>query len=281
MKAVEKPKKPYLSPTQIEMFTGCGEAYRRRYIEGDKIPPGIALVKGTAVHIGAALNFEQKIESFEDLRPSEIIDASVAALEGRGKVEGLLLTDDEKAIGKAKVFGECKDSTVRLAGLFSREVAPHYQPKYVEKSVTIPLPNSSHDLKGILDLVSVDEELVDLKTGKKKKNQKDWDDSPQLTTYALTKKHLDGKLPKKILIEQLVDSGKSEPKRHLFETTRSMPDFKALGHRMNAVIKGITSGVFVPAPAGYWKCSPVYCGYWRSCSYVNSERKAAVKPANI
>lgn len=268
-------EKPHLSPSQLDMFSMCGEAYRRRYIMGHIIPPGIALVKGTAVHFGSETNFKQKVKSRVDLPAKQIIEASVANLEGRIKAEGLILTDEEQTIGKKNVVGTCKDSTVLLADLFAREVAPLYQPKHVENKVRLVLPNSERDIVGIMDLDTEKDEVVDLKTGKAKKNQDYWDKSLQMTTYAALKKARDKKPPKKIIIEQLIHTGKSDPKRHVIETTRSRPDFDVLAARMNAMNKAIKVGVFMPAPVGSWKCSPTYCGYWKTCVYVNSERKAA------
>lgn len=268
-------EKPYLSPTQIEMYTMCGESYRRRHLEGDIIPPGIALVKGSAVHVGAEVNFKQKIETRKDLPASQIVEASIACLKGKIKTEGLILTDEETLIGRKKVIGTLTDSAALLAELFAAEVAPEYQPKHVEEKVRLVLPKCERDLLGILDLEDENGDVVDLKTGKAKKGQNVWDTSVQLTIYAALKKARDGKLPRKIKVEQLIHTGKSAPKRHVFETTRSLPDFSALAHRMNATIAGINAGVFMPAPTGGWKCSPTYCGYWLSCPYVNNERKAA------
>jgi hypothetical protein len=74
----EPTEKPHLSQTQLTMYEKCGESYRRRYCdcEGEKIPPGIALVKGTGVHGGSKANFKQKIETKEDLSRKKIIDIS-------------------------------------------------------------------------------------------------------------------------------------------------------------------------------------------------------------
>ncbi len=273
--APKKKEKPYLSPTQIEMVSNCGEQYRRRYLEGDIIPPGIALIKGSAVHLGAEENFRQKIESREDLPQSQIVDRAVSAFEDKERAEGLFLSAEEEARGKKIVKGEGIDSTARLAGLYAREVAPKYQPKEVEIKQRLVLPSAKYDLLAILDVVREDGNLLELKTGAKKKSQGDWDTSTQLTIQAITQKAHSGKLPEKITVEQMVDSGKSPPKLHTFETTRTAADFKPMAARLNAITKLITAGVFVPASPGWWGCSPKYCGYYRTCEFVNVERKAA------
>lgn len=40
----------YLSVSQLDTFTRCGEQFRRRFMEGECIPPGIAARIGSGVH---------------------------------------------------------------------------------------------------------------------------------------------------------------------------------------------------------------------------------------
>ncbi len=137
-------KKPYISASQLGMYERCGEQYRRRYIEKERIPPGVALLKGTGVHGGARVNFRQKVETHEDLPKKDIVEISVTEFERSYQNQGVLLTAEEESIGLQKVMGETKDSVVTLSGLFADEVAPVYQPAFVEESyrITIPRPNT-------------------------------------------------------------------------------------------------------------------------------------------
>jgi len=115
--------------------------------------------------------------------------------------------------------------------------------------------------------------IGDYKTGAKTKPQAFWDSSVALTVYGLTFRAKHGRPPAFTAVEQMVAT--KVPKRVRMETTRTREDFDALEHRIGAVLKGIEAGVFVPCPPGSWKCSPKWCGYWASCPYINSERKAA------
>ena len=274
-------KKSYISPSQLNTFENCGEAYRRRYIEKEIIPPGVAALRGGSVHKGAEMNFEQKIESKIDLPKKDIVDRAVAEFEGRMKIEGLFLDPASAARGKDIVVGEEKDTTVRLAGLFSDQVAPVYQPIAVEQKIEIELPNSPKNLLGILDLTATlvsdparGEGIVDYKTGKKTKPQGDFDTSAQITLYDLAYRAKRGKAPDFLQVEQLIDL-KSGPKRVTNTTTRTAADFKPAIARVNAMISGLEKGAFMPTNAGAWNCSPKWCGYFGTCSYVNSERRAA------
>lgn len=274
-------KKAYISPSQLNTFENCGEAYRRRYIEKEIIPPGVAALRGGSVHKGAEMNFEQKIESRVDLPKDQIVERAVAEFDARMKAEGLFLDPEAQARGKAIVVGEEKDTTVRLAGLFSDQVAPVYQPTAVEQKITIELPESPRDLLGIIDLTATlvadparGEGIIDYKTGKKTKSQGEFDTSAQITLYDLAYRAKRGKAPDFLQVEQLVDL-KSGPKRVVNTTTRSVADFKPAVARVNAMISGLEKGAFLPANAGAWNCSPKWCGYFGTCQFVNSERRAA------
>lgn len=273
------PKKPHTSASQINTFTNCGEQYRRRYLEKEIIPPGVAAVRGSSVHKGAEHNFVQKIKTFKDLPKAEIVDRAVAEFEARVKADGVFMSDEEEAKGRAVVIGAEKDRTVRLTGVFASDVAPVYQPEAVELKQTIVLPKAPRDILGILDFVGTkvaeptQKGIVDFKSVAKSKGQKTWDADPALSIYDLTFRAKEGRAPDFIAVEELVDT--KVPKRVSITTSRSRRDFEALVARVNTVVSAVDAGVFVPANVGWWGCSPKWCGYWKTCAYVNAERKAA------
>jgi hypothetical protein len=264
-------QKPHLSHTQIEMHCRCGEAYRRRYVEGEVIPPGIALLEGKAVHGGAEVNFRQKMESHMDLPEQDIVDAAVAKFETE-RAGGYCLTAEEEARGASVVLGEAKDTTAALARLHAKEQAPAYQPVAVEHSTRIVLPHATHDLLAITDLRDDQGRIVDLKTAKKSPPQSDVDRSMQLTIYAAANMVDTGSLPFEVRLDVLVKN--KAPKRVVLSSTRTMTDIDVLANRMNATLNAISKGVFTPAPVGAWNCSPRWCGYWATCPYINSKRVA-------
>jgi len=124
----------YISYSQVGMFLRCGEQYRQRYIENRVIPPAIAMIKGSAVHKGAELNWKQKIDTKKDLSKNDIVDLSVIALEERAR-EDLFLSEDEKTIGKDNLIGAAKDSVVSIAGLYADTMAPAIQPLHSEMMI--------------------------------------------------------------------------------------------------------------------------------------------------
>ena len=54
----------------------CGEQFRRRYIEGERVPPGVAAGRGTGVHKANEVNLNQKVITGTDLKLSDLKDAA-------------------------------------------------------------------------------------------------------------------------------------------------------------------------------------------------------------
>lgn len=271
---IATPEKPHISATQLEMFWRCPEQYRRRYIEGEVILPGIALLIGKAVHAGAETNFRQKIETHADLSQAEIVEAAAVSFDAE-KAGGYSLTDDEASRGPGAVLGEAKDKAVQLAEAHAKQQAPDYQPVAVEHRTRIVFPNATHDLLAITDLRDDQRRVVDLKTAARKMPPASADTSTQLTIYAAAHQIDTGEPASEVRLDVLTKT--KTPARQVISSTRGEPDFRALVHRVNVTLDAINAGSFPPASPGAWICSPKWCGYFFSCPYVNSERLSAAE----
>ena len=62
----------YVNQTLINAWQMCGERVRRRWIEGDIIPPGIAARIGTGLHAGAEINHRAKLNTGVD-EPLDVV----------------------------------------------------------------------------------------------------------------------------------------------------------------------------------------------------------------
>ena len=266
--------KPHISATQLEMFWRCAEQYRRRYIEGERIPPAVAMLVGTALHKGAEHNFSQKIESHRDLPAAQIVEAAVAGFDA-AQEGGYALTEEEAGRGAKIVLGLAKDQAAALAQCHAAEQAPDYQPVAVEHSTRIVFPQASHDLLGITDLRDNQGRVTDLKTAARKMPVAAADESTQLTIYAAAYQVDTGEAPKEVRLDVVTKTKK--PARQLLRSSRTRADFQALVNRVNVTLATIAAGNFPPASPGSWQCSPKWCGYWATCKFVNSERQAAAE----
>jgi hypothetical protein len=264
--------KPHISHTQLDMFWRCGEQYRRRYVEGERLPPGIAIMLGGGVHKGAEHNFRQKIESRRDLPANEIVDAAVAGFEA-DFAGGFSLTDDEADRGIKAVLGEAKDKLVQLALCHAVEQAPDYQPVAVEHATRIVFPAATHDLLAITDLRDDVRRVTDFKTAARKMPEDAVHTSVQLTIYAAAFQVDTGSPPQEVRLDVVTKT--KTPQRQLLRSERTRADMQALLNRVNVTLATINAGNFPPASPGSWVCSPKWCGYWATCPFVNSERQAA------
>lgn len=269
-------KRPHISSSSIDTYTDrCGEMYRRRYIEKERVPPSTPMVQGSAIHAGSELNFRQKIVSFKDLSSSKIQEATAEAFDNQIKTEGFFPTTEESGRGADIVLGEAKDRAVILSDIYSKHVAPAHQPVMVEEFQRIRL-NDELDLLAKLDLVNDKQQIVDLKSSKKSWSQGQVDNSTQLTIYAMVYRAITGKDAAGIMAENVVNAPKN-PKHRRLETTRSQKDYVKLVEKINLFLAGVKLGVFLPAAKGSWYCSEEYCGYARSCKYFQYYQKGGGK----
>jgi len=247
------------------MALRCGEQYRRRYIEGEKIPPAIAMLKGSGVHRGAEHNYRQKMTTREDLAVKEIVDAAVAGFEAEvGK--GYILSDDERTEGDEKVRGKATDGVVSLTTLYAEKVSPTIQPVLVEEKIELEIPGADHTLLGILDVADESGWVRDLKTTGKKKMQSEADTSMQLTTYWLAYLAKMGKPPAGVALDVLVE--KKVPEAQRLESHRDASDVAVLAELFKAVETMLKTGTFTPNTQGWW-CSKKMCGYAAMCKFFN------------
>lgn len=267
-------EKPHISHSQLDMFWRCPEQYRRRYLEKEVIPPGIALMQGTGLHRAAETNFRQKIETHTDLPAKQIVEIAAAAFVD-AQAGGYVLTDDECSVGAEKSLGQAKDKLVQMVELHAAEQAPDYQPVSVEHSTRIIFPNATHDLLAITDLRDDRRRVTDFKTAAKKKPEGEVHSSMQLTIYAAAFQLDTGEPPSEVRLDVVTKT--KQPARQVLRSERTRADFVALVNRVNVTLAAINAGHFPPASPGHWCCSPKWCGYWSTCPYVNHERRDAAE----
>jgi len=266
-------QKPHLSASSLELFAKCPEAWRRRYIENEKIPPRLSMHKGKALHAGAELNMRQKIETREDLEPALVAEFAVQTFRDSVKHDGYELSKNESA----KTVDSMTRSVEQLTTVHMTEQAPAYQPTAVEKRFKIELPSLAHDLVGVIDLETEASEVVDFKSARRAYAGTEADHSPQLTIYAASQAAIVDQ-PITVKLDVVIEPSARKPaRRQLIESTRDKSDLPIIGRRLAVVSRTIEAGLFPPASVGSWWCSESWCGYWHSCPYVNSERIQAAR----
>jgi|SRR5262245_52681384 len=264
--------KPQLHVSSLTMQ--CGEAFRRRYIEKEIIPPGVASVVGTATDKTVTKNLESKMIWDELLTIEEIQDAARDGLDQAWQW-GVTLDEDERQKGVRRVKGEATDKTIRLSVLHAERKAPELRPTHVQRKWALELPGFPVDLVGTLDVQEGSETVRDTKTSRKSPPEDVAENSIQLTSYALGIKVIDGQAPQKVVLDYLIDI--KMPVARTFEATRSDDDYRALLRRIETLCLAIERGVFMPVSPDHWMCCPKWCGYWSTCKYVRRPKQFSVE----
>ena len=255
--------KPQIHWSHLSMMFRCGEQYRRRYVENEICPPGVALLVGSATHKGVEVNMRCKLESGEAADAAAVADAARDHVVGRWETEGVDLDEEERSRGEGVVRGEAVQTAVDLSLLHYREIAPKIGPTHVERPWVVELKNFHRDLAGRIDLQERGR-IRDTKTFKRTPPAGAADDSDQLTMYALAGSVLDGAIPE-LRLDALVKLKVS--KAITFSTQRSAQDLAVLLRRIERFSEALDRGVFLPADQSNWCCDPRYCGYARTCPY--------------
>lgn len=266
-----KSDRPHVSHSAMDCYLRCPEQYRRAYVLKERIPPGIALLKGSSVDAAANLNYEQKLETHEDLPEAKLLEAAATGFE-EACAGGVFFAPDEAA-APDRTLGQAKDTAIGMTRAFRHDIAPRVQPKLVQPWFRIPISTASHDLLGRIDVADVNGIVRDTKTSGKRKYQGEIDRSDQLTLYALGYYKLTGGHPAGVAMDVLV--GTKVPSAQVLTSTRDERDVRVFLNRVNAMLAGVKAEAFPPCALGSWCCSPKYCGYWSSCVYVNYDRAAA------
>lgn len=248
------------------MMEGCGEAYRRRYIEGERLLPGVAALVGTGVHQTVRADLYSKFDTGRLLFDTEIKDLARDNFAGAWDKQGVILAADDAIRGAKVVKGEATDKTIRLARLHHCEVALGLLPTHPpEREFVLDVDGLGIQLAGTIDVQEATT-IRDTKTSSKSPPETAAQESLQLTAYALAVKASDGVMPKTGILDYLVDTKipkKVQPSREFHEA-----DFLPFFARLEAAVRAIEKGVFVPARPDHWACRPAWCGFFDTCRYA-------------
>ena len=263
----------YLSVSQLDTFTRCGEQFRRRFLEGEFIPPGIAARIGSGVHKAAETNWREKMRTGEDMPLDAVQDCAAEAYNNLLK-EGVFFAPDELS-GAKQAMADGKDTAVSLATLFRRELAPKIMPALVEEKIFINLPGLDLPVVTILDLFTEDKCLRDLKTSEKEWSEDKAHASNQPTAYREAVKQATGEYPAHIFFDVLVSAKPTA--LQILSTRRDEQDTAILARKFQIMCAAINAGIFPPAQPDHWCCSPRFCGYYFTCMHIPAHRKTLPK----
>lgn len=256
----------HLSASSIGMALRCGEQFNRRYIQGQIIPPSIAMGTGTGVHKAAETNFKQKIVSHEDLPIGDMTDAARDAYVN-SFVDGVFIPPGELS-EKSKQLNEGLNNAIRFTKALRQDVAPGIQPEAAEEFIKMDI-GLDVPLLGYIDFRDK-EHIGDLKTAKRSWPKNRAAEEIQTPAYKLLARELGLELPVRYHVLVLL---KSEVKIQTPQPKITEKHIDGLKAKAAIVLKMVKAGVFPPADRGAWNCDPRWCGYFTSCPYVGNGSK--------
>lgn len=239
---------PKLSVTQVTMYLKCPTQYERRYIHGEKTPPGIALVEGSANH--AALEWQNDFQMAHD---------RIAPVKKVIEVFGDDLTTRVREVPKDewRKAGENRDVVfnrgVKMLTNYLKTIAPRMKPVAAEQGFDIKVRGLP--FQGFIDLAEQnhlwDYKVVGPTSPYLKASGVEHD--LQLTAYSYATK------VSKVGFIPLV---KGRDTITPLSAVRTRKDHLEFEETVLRVAKAISAGAFPPVAAGAWCCSAKFCGYF-------------------
>jgi len=259
--------------SSLNMGLKCAESFRRRYLMGEIIPPGIALLRGTGTHKAAEINHQQKIETGQDLPLDDLKDAARDKYVKRAKESGVYLIKEDLS-AKDRLLNDGLNDTVRCVETYHKDIAPTIQPIAVEEKigpidVGLELPVFLR-----IDYWEKDNLIRDLKTAAKKWTAGRINTEIQPVLYSLgylLEFNVNPRFRYDITIARRGKDGKpTSTGTDTQEMQATNQDYSALYEKMKAFIKMLKLGNFPPCNSNNWWCSERYCGYWHTCAYCGN-----------
>lgn len=274
-------QRKHFSHSQLAMLSKCGLQWFYRYVEGRVIPPGIAMIRGTATHGSVQADLQSKIDKGELLEDEVIADLAAQIFDQRVELEGVDYNSDDRAIGTKAALGAGKDRAVRLSKHHHATDAPTIDPVTVERPFRLTIEGFERDLVGYIDVEARTPEggiiIEDTKTSAKTPSKGAADLSNQLTVYSLAAWRLNGERPVGVRLRTLVDL-KRGPTTNIQESTRDDLDFERILLRMDYAQDQVRSGAFMPARPDDWWCSEKWCGYHAICPFGARQKRQVSVP---
>lgn len=251
-----------MSPSQFDTYRKCPKRYEYRHIYKVISPPGIAMIKGTAVHRGAEVTHRQTIATGSPMGLAEATQAVSDSFDQK-KTDIEDWEDENPDV--------IKDKALKAFTVYYREAVPGIKPVKVEHTFAKKI--GVVPFRGVIDLIdSVKEEVVvrdgeaqpmievvsDLKVTGARWPEQRVRQSAQLTFYAYVENTF--RVRYDFILEQ-----KSGIKYDQNKSIRTAHDFKLLVEDVEEIADMIKKGIFPRCDGTNWWCTPKFCGYYERC----------------
>lgn len=236
----------HLSASSVGLYLRCGVAWAYRYVDGLKIPPSGAMIRGSALDEATTMHYRGKSKGV-GLERDTFIDCAVDKHDA-------LAPDAEMDMER----GKSRDIVALASAGYYDGIGTKLRPRsyqdvqrYVEGEV------DGAKVIGYVDLITDTSQVIDQKLKARLPSQRDLEVDLQLSTYAwLTSLH-------SLALAVAQPNGKAS----LLFTERNEADVERVQALYSRVWCSIQAGIAVPAEPGHWMCSPAWCGFHSRCPF--------------
>jgi hypothetical protein len=271
----------HLSPSSYSLWVSCPEAWRRRYIKGEKPPPSGSMFLGSRVDDALSTYHRRILEHGDRLGLDQLLDLYREMWQVELDAEREKQDIDWHEDLPERLAFELGRKAIELA---MAELVPHLgEPIAVQRRLEFTLaPGLEWTVLGYLDLETLKEQpgaepipaVVDFKVKGSPIGQDQADTDPQAGLY-LAGRWLEGSPAKGLLFAQIAKPGKrrKQMSASLIGTTRTAGQLRGVLARVALAASQIAAAYErygADQPWGFaeptsWKCSPRYCHACRSC----------------
>jgi RecB family exonuclease len=236
-----------LSPSAVNCFAQCEARWYYRKVLQLPETRTAALGLGSAVHRTLAENFRNKLEGFDDIPWAGLRPVFLEAL--AEEFETVTFADDDDT-------EDLRQSGETMVRVYLEQAAPLIEPAAVELPVEGAI--GSVPVRGVIDLLTADGTIIDLKTSARKPSGISGDHRLQLTTYAMLTPGASG-------VGRIDTLTKTKTVALHSQTTEvSMADRKHAERLYSITLDQMRTGLIKPN-RGSWCCSKRFCSFWETC----------------
>lgn len=264
----------HLSPSQMNMYSRCQQAWYYRYILGMKTPPTKHLTAGSVYDDALTNNFQQKIKSKVDLSEQEILDVADTSFSIR----------EEETEWYGDSPAETKDTVMSLLKEYVETgISDSIEPAVTQKLYDVHFENMAWTIKGFSDVEEVNGRIIDNKTTgvtpSTDLHKLDQGHKLQMDIYAIAKKYSEGveegnlrrldyavKLKSPRIVQ--IELPPLTPEDVKYFQKKVSAQFQQMELLRNDQMKPDTN-------RSHFMCSQKMCGYWTRCVKDNG---GTVKP---
>lgn len=247
-----------LSPSQVNSYLECPYQWYCSSVLKLPEPVTTALAIGRAVHTAAAELLALK-RSGEAPTAEQIADASTAASALHlDTVDGPEPRDEDEANEAAADRYETESLIESLVTLWWQAAAPSIQPAQIEQAITGHI--GGVPVNAIIDIVTTDGTVIDIKTASKRPNGITPPQRIQVTTYAM----LSAPANESHTVRLDVLTKTKTPAYVRLQTGLQEDDYRYAERIYPMAAEAMEAGIYLPHRSGNL-CSRRYCAHWQTC----------------